>query len=241
MGKCWLRGNLCKFIAFNRLNLVSFHPPSLHELHRVAWELCKSPFSKLNLKLREISPSFHWTKSLRVVAEATALASPAQSTEARHPTTWRRRKATRKWWACCIPCLSGKQWRIENWMNTWGSKGSKEKINYNFWFMILLANACPISGKTIVHKKTLETRYLPTSHQSVLVTKSDLWRHLMFRWVMTIVKLNKGDHMFVCLLGPSAVGELKYWWLSCWFWFLHGRTDPRCNTGHLVKCKTVRK
>ena len=33
----------------------------------------------------------------------------------------------------------------------------------------------------------------------VLVTKSDLWRHLMFRWVMTIVKPNKGNHMFVCL------------------------------------------
>ena len=61
VGKYWLRGNLC--IAFNRLNLVWFHPPWLHELHRVAWELCTSHFSKLKSKLHEISPSFHLTNS----------------------------------------------------------------------------------------------------------------------------------------------------------------------------------
>ena len=50
--------------------MVWFHLPSLHEMHRVVIELCKSHFSKFKSKLLEINPSFQCTKSLKVVAEA---------------------------------------------------------------------------------------------------------------------------------------------------------------------------
>ena len=53
--------------------MVWFHLPSLHELHRVVIELCKSQFSKFKSKLLEINPSFHCMKSLKVVAEANSI------------------------------------------------------------------------------------------------------------------------------------------------------------------------
>ena len=53
--------------------MVWFHPQSLHELHRVARELCKSHFRKFKSKLHEISLSFQCTKSLKVVAEANSI------------------------------------------------------------------------------------------------------------------------------------------------------------------------
>ena len=48
-------------------------------------EWCKSHFSKLKSKLREINPSLHSIKRLKAVAEATALASPAPVHRGRTP------------------------------------------------------------------------------------------------------------------------------------------------------------
>ena len=59
-------------VGFNNLNLVRFHP-SFHELHRVARELCKSDFSKLKSKLREVNPSIHCTESFIFAAEANGM------------------------------------------------------------------------------------------------------------------------------------------------------------------------
>ena len=86
VGKLWLRGQSLAFyissfhaelLIWMTLNFVCLQPPSLPELHRFARGACKSHFSKLNAKLHEINPSVHFSKSLKVVAEATALASPA--------------------------------------------------------------------------------------------------------------------------------------------------------------------
>ena len=74
----WLRAISVNLLIenWNCLNLV---------LHRVARQFCKSHFSKLKSKLREINPSLHSIKRLKVVAEATALASPAPVHRGRTP------------------------------------------------------------------------------------------------------------------------------------------------------------
>jgi len=59
------------------LKLFEFGSVSSKITSALAREFCKSHFSKLKSKLREIDPSLHSLKRLKVVAEAAALASPA--------------------------------------------------------------------------------------------------------------------------------------------------------------------
>ena len=148
MGKYWLRGSLCKFIAFNRLNLVSFHPPSLHELHRVACKLRESHFSKLTSKLHEIHPSFHCTKSLKVVADATALASPAPFHRGRTPYDVAKEYGPHQKVMGLLHSVPQRK-AMEDWELDEHVEAVKK--TYNLRFMTLLANACLIHGRTIRH------------------------------------------------------------------------------------------
>ena len=101
---------------WNYLNLV---------LYRVARQFCKSHFSTLKSKLREINPSLHSIKRLKVVAEATALASPAPVHRGRTPYDMAKEFGHQKVMGLLHPVPQPKA--VEEWgmwwikKNTWGS------------------------------------------------------------------------------------------------------------------------
>ena len=99
VGKFWLKGQSLEIHSMTE-RLVStiwiwFHP-SFHELHRVARELCKSDFSNLKSKLREVNPSVHCTESFIFVAKATALASSARVYRGETPYDWAKKYGEQK-------------------------------------------------------------------------------------------------------------------------------------------------